>query len=343
MTLLPGHDEHVGMLRQELANLETRVEGLQAASADVDLHEAVARIAARCDAIVEVSDLVYEDLSARLQRLEAELVEVRALVAPAAPAAVGSPAAHSTHYGDLVHRVRELVLQLTPPGATVAVVGKGDPALVDLAGRAGWHFPRQGDGTYLGFHPRDDASAVSLLQETVLAGAGYLVFPATSLWWLRHYPGLRQHLEEHHVVVVHDATTCAVFRLRGGGAPSAHAPAAPTAARQVRDLVDRLLPGDEQVALVSLDVAGYQPWARTVLPVLPVDDSDGRDAVLDRLRSEGVRYLVIPHLGAQRRPAVNLWLEGAVETVIDQRQVCAVLEITDHLPTGARRPPSQGA
>ena len=341
MTLLPGHDEHVGMLRQELATLETRVQGLQAASADVDLHEAVARIAARCDAIVEVSDLVYEDLSARLQRLEAELVEVRSLVAPAAQVAVGSPPAPSLHYGDVVHRVRELVLQLTPPGATVAVAGKGDPALVDLAGRTGWHFPRQADGTYLGFYPRDDAAAVSLLQEIVLAGAGYLVFPATSLWWLHHYPGLRQHLEQHHVVVVHDATTCAVFRLRGGHA--AGASAVPTAARQARDLVDRLLPSDEPVALVSTDVAGYQPWARTVVAVPSVDEPDGRDVALDRLRCAGVRYLVVPHLEAQRAPAVNLWLGGAVEMVIDQRQVCAVLEITDHLPTGARRPPPQGA
>lgn len=347
MTVTPREDEQAGMLREELSDLATRLERLEAASptgADGGLHVALARITARCDAIIGVSDSVYAEVSGRLHRLEAELAEVRGLVAAASMAPAPAPARRSTQrYGDMVARVRELVVQLTTPGATVAVAGKGDPLLVELAGRTGWHFPRQPDGTYLGYHPRDDAAAVSLLEEARLAGAGYLVFPATSLWWLEHYRGLGQHLEQHHEVVVHDPTTCAIFRLRGAQAIGAATPLASPAARQVCELVDRLVPGGAPIGLVSPDVARYQPWARTVVPVASVEDAAGVGVALDELRRQGVRYVVIPHLDAGSASAINLWLTGAVDTVIDQRHVCAVLEITDHLGTGDPGPSPQGA
>lgn len=176
--------------------------------------EALSRLATRVETVIEVSDVVYQEMAGHLERLEAELDELRTLVASLA-APVAQAAQPAGTYDEVVVRVRELVGQLTGPGATVAIVSKGDPALVELRGRTGWHFPRQADGTYLGFHPKDDDQALALLEETRRFGAGYVVFPATSLWWLEHYRGLRRHLEEHHTVVVHDPTTCAIFRLEG--------------------------------------------------------------------------------------------------------------------------------
>ena len=340
MTLVPGTDEAADPLRAELRTLAARLARLEA---DGDVREALARLAERCQAIVEVSDLVYDEVSGRLDRLERELVELRGLVAaPAGPSASAGPAVAvvGQPYGDLVARVRELTVGLTMPGATVAVVGKGDPALLDLAGRTGWHFPRQPDGTYLGYYPRDDAAAVTLLEEARLAGADYVVFPSTSLWWLDHYRGLHQHLQEHHSVVVHDPATCAIFGLRGRRPVDPDSTVVPPAADQVRDLIDRVLPSEEPVALVESDVAPYETWARTVVRVLPVGGAEALDDAIDRLRRLGVRYVVLPDRGLGSRSAINLWLAGAVDMVIDQRHVCALLEITRHAGIGDLGPPS---
>jgi hypothetical protein len=206
------------MVRTELAELVARVLDLeQAVGAAGDLQQAVERVAARCEVLVEVSDMVYDELVERLGRVERELADVRLTGAPIAPVAVpaGDPATgrHPDSYDETVSRVRAVVLQLTPADATVAVVSKGDPALVDLAGRDGWHFPRQSDGGYLGHYPRHDADAVAMLEEVRLAGAEFLVFPSTSLWWLEFYRGFAEHLQAHHATVVRDTMTCAIFRL----------------------------------------------------------------------------------------------------------------------------------
>ena len=340
MTLVPGTDEAADQLRAELRTLAARLARLEA---DGDVREALARLAERCQAIVEVSDLVYDEVSGRLDRLERELAERRALaVAAGDPSAAAGPvvAVGGQPYGDLVARVQELIVGLTTPGATVAVVGKGDPSLLELRGRTGWHFPRQPDGTYLGYYPRDDAAAVTLLEEARVAGADYVVFPSTSLWWLEHYRGLHQHLREHHSVVVHDPATCAIFGLRGARPLEPDPTVVSPAVDQVRDLVDRLVPSDEPVALVEADVAPYAGWARTIVRVVPVGDAQALDEAIDRLRQQCVRYVVLPHRGLGSRSAVNLWRSRAVDMVIDQRHVCALLELTDHVGIGDLRNPS---
>ena len=340
MTIVPGTGAAADELRAELRALASRLERLEA---DGGLGDAVARLAERCRAIIEVSDLVYDEVSGRLGRLERELAELRGLMGAAGgPTPVAGPAVADDirPYGDLVTRVRELVVGLTTPGAIVAVVGKGDPALLELTGRTGWHFPRQPDGTYLGFYPRDDAAAVALLEEVRRAGADYVVFPSTSLWWLEHYRGLHQHLREHHSVVVHDPATCAIFGLRGARPLHPDPLVVPPAVDKVRDLVDRLVPSDEPVALVEADVAPYAGWARTIVRVVPVGDAQALDEAIDRLRQQCVRYVVLPHRGLGSRSAVNLWRSRAVDMVIDQRHVCALLELTDHVGIGDLRNPS---
>jgi hypothetical protein len=41
-----------------------------------------------------------------------------------------------------------------------------------------------------------------------------LLFPETSLWWLEHYGGFREHLEERYKPFVREEGTCMIFSLR---------------------------------------------------------------------------------------------------------------------------------
>src|SRR5262249_28234488 len=94
----------------------------------------------------------------------------------------------------------------------VVVVSKGDPILVDLGDRTGWHYPQNDDGVYAGYYPADSATAVHHLERLRDRGAGYFLVPATCGWWLRHYGELREHLEAHHQLVAEDAS-CVLYRL----------------------------------------------------------------------------------------------------------------------------------
>lgn len=109
---------------------------------------------------------------------------------------------------DFVHVLDDIV----PPGASVLVVSKGDPALVDLRHRTAGHFPSAGNGKYAGFHPRDSSHAIRHLDE-VRGEAEFLVFPAASFWWLDYYTEFARHLvSDHERVCVRDE--CVVYRLR---------------------------------------------------------------------------------------------------------------------------------
>jgi hypothetical protein len=116
-------------------------------------------------------------------------------------------------YARLVTRIRALVRTVVPAEAIVVVASRGDEALVDLDGRAGWHFPRCDDGRYAGHHPRDSEAAIEHLEELRRRGARYLLFPATAMWWLKHYDGLRQHLEDNYRLALHREDACMIFDL----------------------------------------------------------------------------------------------------------------------------------
>lgn len=103
-----------------------------------------------------------------------------------------------------------------PEGASVLVVSKGDPMLVDLPDRTARHFPQSEDGGYAGFHPRDSVMAIRHLEE-VRGDAEYLMFPATSFWWLEYYTDFARHLASHHERVC-DREDCVIYRLGPGAA-----------------------------------------------------------------------------------------------------------------------------
>ncbi|MEX0585827.1 MAG: glycosyltransferase family 2 protein [Pirellulales bacterium] len=119
----------------------------------------------------------------------------------------------NARYGLLCERVCEAASELIPDDAVVAVVSKGDDELLKLNGRQAWHFPCDVEGRFAGWHPADDAQAIDLLEQVRADGAEYLVLPATSMWWLDFYSDWRRHLEARYPALMHDATTCVIYRL----------------------------------------------------------------------------------------------------------------------------------
>jgi hypothetical protein len=119
---------------------------------------------------------------------------------------------HHLRYHELKQSLRRAVHENIPSADAVMVVSKGDEELLDLGGRPAWHFPHDRDGKYAGHHPRDSSEAICKLEESRARGGKFLIFPETSLWWLEHYPGFRDHLKQHYSVAYADEC-CTVFGL----------------------------------------------------------------------------------------------------------------------------------
>ena len=101
-------------------------------------------------------------------------------------------------YRDLIQRIRCLVRDAVPAGATVAVISRGDDELLKLDGRQAWHFPQCEDGTYAGHHPKDSVACIAHVEQLRSKGAEFLVIPSTALWWLEHYARFGEHLTTHY-------------------------------------------------------------------------------------------------------------------------------------------------
>jgi GT2 family glycosyltransferase len=122
---------------------------------------------------------------------------------------------YDPEYEGLVERIRGVVLDRLPPKATVLVVSRGDDALLKLNGRRAWHFPQAADGVWAGHHPRDSREAIAHLKDLESRGAEYLLFPKTGLWWLDHYDGLRDYLEQHGQTIARELDACVIYGLNG--------------------------------------------------------------------------------------------------------------------------------
>jgi hypothetical protein len=116
-------------------------------------------------------------------------------------------------YDGLVDRIREVAVSRIPPGSTVLIVSRGDYRLGHLRDREAWHFPRAENGLYAGYHPRTSSDALEHLEEQRALGAEYLLFPATSLWWLDFYADFRADLDRRFSVVFDDPEVCRIYRL----------------------------------------------------------------------------------------------------------------------------------
>jgi GT2 family glycosyltransferase len=116
-------------------------------------------------------------------------------------------------YRDLVERIRGLVQDAVPPGATVAVISKGDSDLLKLEGRRAWHFPQGENGTYAGHYPASSEACIAELERLRLNGAEFLVIPATARWWLTHYRQFGEHLRSRYGVLADEQSPATIVSL----------------------------------------------------------------------------------------------------------------------------------
>jgi GT2 family glycosyltransferase len=153
---------------------------------------------------VEEANRLEEEVRGLQQRLAQQ-------IATTDSAAESFEAAPRLGYRRLVERIRAGVTATVPRGAVVLVVSRGDRELIEFDGLDGRHFPQDASGGYLGHHPHDSAEAVARLEELRAAGAQYLVVPSTADWWLAHYTGFAEHLDDLYART--DADVCAIFCL----------------------------------------------------------------------------------------------------------------------------------
>jgi radical SAM protein with 4Fe4S-binding SPASM domain len=123
------------------------------------------------------------------------------------------PTVSKAEYRRLVEQIRSVVAEALPADATIAVVSKGDGALLNLDCAEAWHFPASADGGYAEHHPPDSEWAREQLEAMRAKGADYLLFPATSMWWLTYYSEFADHIWRHYPAVMTDAETCTIFAI----------------------------------------------------------------------------------------------------------------------------------
>jgi hypothetical protein len=273
-------------------------------------------------------------------------------------------------YDDVVDDVTSTVTGVVPSSETVLVVSKGDDDLLRLGSRRGWHFPRAADGRYAGHYPADSADAIDQLETLREQGAGYIVFPATSLWWLDSYPDFSRHLESRYQCLVRDEI-CAIYSLgdsptiedesaledepsreeAAGGAVRARR--LEVNAAQLTGFLDSLLPEEATVAVVSsgdpdvLQLGGREMWH------FPRDSAGayaglaavGTDAALDQLeglRARGLEFLVVPRQSPwlSHYPDFLEHVERRYRCVARQRYLCSIYDLTIARAPRRQAPPS---
>lgn len=263
-------------------------------------------------------------------------------------------------YDEITRRTRELVEQVTPVGATVMVVSKGDDNLVRFAGRAGWHFPRAANRQYAGHHPYDGNWAVEHVEALRAAGGAYFVLPDTYLWWLEHYPELDRHLRSRYELVAREEGVCQIYRLlamppvRQRAVPALlEGPSHERVLHPLRSLVSNLLPEDDIVLVLSDGEASLLALGRSAWHFphdatgkhVPLDSGDGGTTVaqLRALRGKGVRYLLVPHTGfgiLARRDELSRYLRDDCRTLALRPRVGAIFELAP-LPTTEKPAPAE--
>jgi len=171
-------------------------------------------------------------------------------------------------YDELCGRIERIVREATPAGAVVAIVSKGDPRLLELDGRSGLHFPADSEGRYAGYYPRTSEEAIAQVEAARRSGAEFFCLPATAFWWLEHYAALAAWLGVHCREAARDQTSCVVYDLLRSPAQSAvDHPRGP--GRQLRALLDSLLPEDALLFAIGFETEGLAGLARTVTPLRP--------------------------------------------------------------------------
>jgi hypothetical protein len=247
-----------------------------------------------------------------------------------------------SQYQEMLERIRRVVASTLPANATIAVVSKGDPELVHFEGRRGLHFPQQHDGKYAGFHPPDSAAAMEQLSRVQAKGAEFLLFPATAFWWLDHYKEFAAHLGSRGRVLVREEESCVIFALpaKSISAPSVASAGGPACAaflRQLRGVIDSVLPPEAKVVVMSDGDAGLLDFEnRVVLPFsqgakgTATRDGAGAIAQLEKLKKRGAHFFVVPKTASSwfdQLPEFGRHLETNYRAIVRQRHVCTIFDL----------------
>ncbi|MQA73277.1 MAG: hypothetical protein GEU88_02810 [Solirubrobacterales bacterium] len=294
-------------LQAELDESRAQLRGLREQSRSLKRERAALgrRLAEREDEL----DADRAELRKQLDADRAELERLRE-ESPSTEGGGGTPSAGGQRdapgpgpdngYGRLVAEVRARAREAIPSGATVLVAGKGDDALLELDGCSACHFPVAADGSYLGHHPAGDTAVIAQLEALRARGADHLLLPATTLWWLDHYHGLRRHLQDRYVTLLED-DDCAIYRLRAGD----RRPAGPIATLRRAVACVRMRSGRDPSILdwrTELGIADQ-------LPEMPVFVPPGEEPVLPYL--DGTVDIVVlasadvAQIGEARRVAAS--------------------------------------
>jgi hypothetical protein len=254
-------------------------------------------------------------------------------------------------YSQLVRQIREVVNDVVPAAATVAVVSKGDEELLKLGdGRKGWHFPQDEHGAYAGYHPADSSQAIAHLEELRAKGAQFLLFPGTALWWLEHYAEFREHLDTQYRVIVSREDTCLVFALRGTEKDGSQLINKGERlrngqlVRQIQEVVRSILPldatvvvvgeGDEELLKLGDGRKGWhfpQDEHGAYAGYHPADSSQAI-AHLEELRAKGAQFLLFPETSfwwLEHYAEFREHLDTQYRVIVRQRHVCRIYQLSE--------------
>jgi len=239
-------------------------------------------------------------------------------------------------YEELCRAVGTAVAEATPPQSVVAVVSKGDPKLTQLEGRTGLHFPSDAEGRYAGFHPRTSEEAIAQVDAARAAGAEYLCIPQTAFWWLEHYQGFANWLGAHCRSVGNDPEACLVYELLSS---PAQAGSEPGAERQVRSLLDALLPEKALLFTIGFSSDSVAAPGRTVT-ALSRSRAFGLRRRLADAPEEPAFVLISRREGeAPMEPALERSLDSIATPVARREHLCDLLQVKS-LDSGSRIPRS---
>jgi glutamate-1-semialdehyde 2,1-aminomutase len=220
----------------------------------------------------------------------------------AAPGRMGPEA-----YREMVGHVVRMVSKAVPEGAVAIVATKGDDALLATEDRTMRHFPAEGE-TYVGHHPPDDDWAIDRLEQARVAGAEFLVIPASMRWWLDHYTGFSEHLRDRYETLAEDRERCTIFDLR----VSAEAVELPGSSAELAELADRAL--------------GYGGQHRMAFRRF----YDGEEDVFPRFARDAHGYTIVDPEG---REYVD-WICGGGPVILGYRHPAVTAAIAAQLPVG---------
>lgn len=296
------------------------------------------RVTARDEETHELLGEIRVALDALLARLPAPGNEAPAPVAPV-----------QLDYTHIVERVRACVAEAVPAGSTLAVVNRGDSALLRHDRRAAQHYPQAPDGSYAGFYPGDSTGAIAQLERARETGVEFFVLPASAFWWLEHYEGLRRHLDTRYRVALRRDDACIIYDLRAGlPAPAAsreRAAAQPFPAR-LCDYLAALLPPKAHVAIISKGDPDLLALPRHKPAHFPRQDdgewtgyhpADSAECIeyLDAEIAAGTRWLVVPRPQAwylEHYAEFAAHLAARHRLVVRQRQLGVVFELNPNSP-----------